>query len=72
MPRCEDFPCCGHEAGCCPTFNDAGEQMDMVCVCGTRLPVDRRYSLCDTCLNRDYGPNDGWADDWDCAEEDCG
>lgn len=23
----------------------------MVCVCGARLPVDNRYSCCDSCLN---------------------
>jgi len=51
MARCEDFPCCGHEAGCCPNYNASGRQTDMVCVCGARLPVDNRYSCCDSCLN---------------------
>ena len=52
MPRCEDFPCCGHEAGCCPNYDDAGKQTDMVCTCGARLPITNRYSICDTCLDR--------------------
>ena len=50
MPRCEDFPCCGHEAGCCPNYDHHGKQTDMVCVCGARLPVNNRSSLCNTCL----------------------
>ena len=54
--RCEDFPCCGHEPGCCPRYSDSGEQMDMVCTCGTRLPVTSRFSMCQACL--DYGCDD--------------
>lgn len=46
---CEDFPACGHEAGCCPRFEN-GIQMDMVCVCGRRLPVDNPVSICKDCL----------------------
>ena len=49
MP-CEDFPCCGHENGCCPDFDEAGNQLNMVCVCGAKLPVNNRSSLCNTCL----------------------
>jgi len=59
MARCEDFPCCGHEAGCCPDFDESGRQLNMVCVCGAKLPVNNRYSLCDTCLMR------GDPEDWD-------
>lgn len=50
---CCDFPCCGHEAGCCPDFDEAGNQLNMKCTCGTILPVNNRYSICDACLNRD-------------------
>lgn len=50
MAMCEDFPCCGHEPGCCPRFSESGEQLDMVCTCGARLPVTNRYSICDGCL----------------------
>ena len=52
MP-CEDFPCCGHELGCCPDFDASGRQLNMVCVCGKKLPIDSRYSVCDGCLNSD-------------------
>jgi hypothetical protein len=48
---CIDWPCCGHEAGCCPSFDDSGRQLDMVCTCGKRLPVDNRSSICDDCLD---------------------
>jgi len=51
--RCEDFPCCGHEAGCCPSYDEAGRQTDMVCTCGARLPINNRYSICDTCLSQE-------------------
>ena len=53
MARCEDYPCCGHENGCCPDFDDDGRQLNMVCVCGAKLPVDNPSSCCDSCLNRD-------------------
>ena len=51
MTTCEDFPCCGHEAGCCPRYDESGRQLDMVCTCGKRLPVDNPVSVCNTCLN---------------------
>ena len=50
MASCEDFPACGHEAGCCPRYDESGKQLDMVCTCGVRLPVNARYSLCGACL----------------------
>ena len=28
---CEDYPCCGHEAGCCPDFDQSGRQLNMRC-----------------------------------------
>lgn len=52
MARCEDFPCCGHEAGCCPDFDKSGKQLNMVCICGAKLPINNRYSICNTCLRR--------------------
>lgn len=51
MARCEDWPCCGHEAGCCPDFNEAGEQLNMKCTCGAVLPVNARFSICESCMN---------------------
>jgi hypothetical protein len=68
MARCEDFPCCGHESGCCPDF-DEGKQLNMKCVCGATVPLSSRYSLCERCLDRnmdmynDMMYNDGMADD---------
>lgn len=50
---CEDFPCCGHELGCCPDFDQDGNQLNMVCTCGAKLPVDARYSICDACMDQD-------------------
>ncbi len=62
MARCEDFPCCGHEAGCCPDFDpDTGEQLNMKCTCGATVPIDSPSSLCAGCLNSDpdgFDPDD--------------
>jgi len=66
---CEDYPCCGHEAGCCPDYNEAGEQLNMKCTCGATLPRKSRYSICDSCLNRSLASegdgDDCWYDDDD-------
>lgn len=46
MPRCEDYPCCGHEAGDCPDSEGR-----MKCVeCGGKLPKNSPSSICPTCL----------------------
>lgn len=58
MARCEDFPCCGHESGCCPDYDESGRQTTMVCTCGARLPATNRFSICDSCL--DVGSEDDW------------
>ncbi len=50
MSRCEDFPCCGHELGCCPDFDESGRQLNMKCVCGATVPIESRSSICDGCL----------------------
>lgn len=49
MIQCEDFPACGHEQGCCPRYEN-GVQMEMVCICGARLPKDNPVSICHHCL----------------------
>lgn len=62
MARCEDFPCCGHEPGCCPDFDESGRQLNMKCVCGAKLPLTSRSSICDGCM--------GSADEDDYYDED--
>lgn len=59
MGYCEDFPCCGHEQGCCPDSDEDGKQLNMICTCGAKLPVNSRYSICDRCMNRDNYENEG-------------
>lgn len=57
MARCEDFPCCGHEPGCCPDFDASGRQLNMKCVCGAVLPVNSRSSCCEGCLQDPDDPD---------------
>lgn len=71
MARCEDFPCCGHESGCCPDYDESGKQINMKCVCGAVLPVNNRYSICDSCLNRPEPGEYPEYDDRDIDEKDC-
>lgn len=52
MAQCEDFPCCGHERGCCPDHDESGKQLNMVCTCGAKLPLNSRSSICDECYRR--------------------
>lgn len=69
---CEDFPCCGHELGCCPDFDSAGRQLNMKCVCGATVPLTSRSSLCGPCL-RAPDPDDPYAqgdDYWDWSGDD--
>jgi hypothetical protein len=69
MPQCEDFPCCGHEAGCCPDRDpDTGEQLNMICVCGAKLPIDSRFSLCVDCMYP--AGRSSYGEDWCSDEED--
>lgn len=68
MAQCEDFPCCGHEPGCCPDFDDDGNQLDMKCTCGASLPVNNRSSLCNACLRS--GDDDDLFDDFGDYDED--
>lgn len=72
MARCEDFPCCGHEMGCCPDYDKSGNQLNMKCVCGAAVSLHSPSSLCYTCLHSgddyegeyEYGDYD---DDYDLA-----
>ena len=69
MTHCEDFPCCGHELGCCPDFDpETGRQLNMKCTCGATVPITSRSSICGPCLRRgddfetagDYYDDGGW------------
>jgi len=57
--QCEDFPCCGHEYGCCPDFKD-GKQINMICTCGAVLPIDNPVSICNACLQASDDPYDDY------------
>ncbi len=67
MARCEDYPCCGHEDGCCPDFDESGKQLNMKCTCGATVAIDSHSSLCDNCLLDPYGddPYDEFARETD-------
>ena len=62
MTQCEDYPCCGHEPGCCPDFDEPGRQLNMKCTCGATVPINSRSSICPACLTAgdegDIDPND--------------
>ena len=72
MPHCEDFPCCGHESGCCPDFDESGKQLNMKCICGAAVPIGRKISICDNCLKADdeYEDDDDFEDEEDDDFED--
>lgn len=63
MARCEDFPCCGHELGCCPDYDESGRQLNMKCVCGTTLPLNSRSSICAGCMHDPDDPDQYLPDD---------
>lgn len=65
---CEDYPCCGHEAGQCPTQDEHGNNVYR-CVCGAKLPPNSRSSLCQGCLSRGNDDEDGYDDRGDDLDE---
>lgn len=64
MARCEDFPCCGHEAGDCPTVDSKGRQRFGCVECSKTLSLRAASSICPKCQRRrarsydDYGDHD--------------
>jgi predicted amidophosphoribosyltransferase len=52
MARCEDYPCCGHEPGDCPTIDSKGNARFTCVECGKRLPLKARSSICPACARR--------------------
>ena len=69
MARCEDFPCCGHEDGCCPDYDEeTGQQLNMKCTCGATVPIDSKYSICSGCIQRmmrEDGEDQYWGEEYD-------
>lgn len=65
MAYCEDFPCCGHEDGCCPDFDANGRQLNKVCTCGKKLPLTSPSSICRMCVLRLEYEGGGYMDDDD-------
>ena len=68
MARCEDFPCCGHENGCCPDYDENGKQVNMKCTCGATVPLSSPYSICQGCMQRSMDAEMGqdyWAEGQD-------
>lgn len=52
MARCEDYPCCGHEAGDCPTTDSKGRARWTCVECGKRLSVKATSSICGACQRK--------------------
>lgn len=52
MARCEDWPCCGHEAGDCPRIDADGNEIWKCASCSKELPKHYHSSLCDRCLRK--------------------
>ena len=52
MARCEDFPCCGHEAGDCPRIRKDGSEAWSCVECGKELPRKATSSICVKCQRR--------------------
>jgi hypothetical protein len=63
---CEDFPCCGHQAGDCPSRDTQGREVWRCIECGGRLPRRATSSICQRCLRdarrRFYETGEMWAD----------
>lgn len=63
---CEDYPCCGHEPGDCPTVDAKGRERWTCTECGKRLAYNAPSSICTKCIRRmskraasgDYGDHD--------------
>ena len=49
---CEDWPCCGHPAGDCPTRDKKGRERWTCVQCGKLLPLNAPSSICNRCTVR--------------------
>ena len=52
MARCEDYPCCGHEAEGCPDYRKDGSEIWRCVCCGKRLRRDAGSSICHRCSDK--------------------
>jgi transposase-like protein len=59
---CEDYPCCGHLPGDCPTIDKDGNQRWKCAGCDTVLEVKARSSLCGHCMRIEL--EDPFEPDW--------
>lgn len=60
--RCEDYPCCGHEAGGCPVVSEDGTERFRCACCSVLMAPKARSAVCQSCHNRasyEYDNDDG-------------
>ena len=53
MARCEDYPCCGHQAGDCPRIDSKGHERWTCVECSKELPRKAVSSICGKCLRQE-------------------
>jgi hypothetical protein len=46
---CEDYPCCGHADGDCPTIDEDGHRRWTCVICGGTLPRNYYSAVCHDC-----------------------
>jgi DNA polymerase II large subunit len=46
---CEDYPCCGHSLGDCPTHDSKGREVYRCVECGKKLSRKATSSICAKC-----------------------
>lgn len=65
--RCEDFPCCGHEAGGCPQIDENGAERFHCARCSVLMAPKARSAVCEPCHSewRRYMVEDRWLDSMD-------
>lgn len=55
---CEDYPCCGHEAGGCPVVDEDGAERFHCARCSVLMPPKARSAVCEPCHSE-------WRRGWD-------
>ena len=49
---CEDYPCCGHEAGGCPQIDENGAERFRCACCSVLMAPKARSAVCEPCHKR--------------------